>query len=184
MLLEWLEGRYACSDAREWVAANPNASVATCPRGDWLLWLAERLGYSEEKCVQAVRPAVLRAMHVYVPDALDAEGLDGHAARLRALPDDADLEACASVARAATRAAWVRATAVQSQCVAESAYWAGRAVRSARAADWTAAQSATWVAEWAPWAAPSARVAEHACCADDVRAAFPDLQARLDEVLG
>jgi len=144
ILLEWLEDRDACSGARDWVAANPDASVATCPRGEWLLWLAAELGYSEAERAQAVRAAVLRALRIYAPDALDAAGFGEHAAKLRALPDDADLSA-----------AW--------------------------AAAWSAARAAADAAGGS--AADAAGAAEHAKCADDVRAALADLQARLDEVL-
>lgn len=46
-LLAILERCYACREAQEWAAATPGTPSelwAACPRGDWLLWLADECG--------------------------------------------------------------------------------------------------------------------------------------------
>ena len=54
---------HACSDARDWAGNKPiEVVVATCPRGDWLLWLAKKididikpLTLAKGLCVNTVR---------------------------------------------------------------------------------------------------------------------------------
>lgn len=152
-LLKWLKAHGASVDARDWVAAHPTPTVENCPRSKWMLWLADELGYTKEEQDAAVRPARLRALRVYVPAALDAAGLKDHAERLRNLPDDVDMEEAAAEER--------------------DAVWA------VRDAAWTARAAA-----WAAWSAVRAAAeAGHSLCADDVRKALPDLQARLDAAI-
>jgi hypothetical protein len=156
----WLDKADACSDARDWLATLPSATVvpeavAACPRGEWLLWAAWKAGITIPEA--AYRPAVLRALRTYVPAASNAAGLAEHAAALRGLPDDVP---CAQAADAAAQAAvWTAARA--------------------------AAGAAVWAADTAEWAARAAEAsghgaaAERALCADDVRAAMPNLAAAL-----
>ena len=171
-----LPGRRACHDALEWLDATAPATVAdvvaTCHRGEWLLWLAERVGVPLDVQVAAVRPAVLRAARVYAGNACEAAGLHEHAAALRALADDAAFETVHDVALA----------------VVLSSRWATEA--AAAAAEAATAAWAAWAAVWAAWAAWAAAEAacpeaayEHALCADDVRAAIPDLAERVERAM-
>jgi len=61
----------ACSDAREWVAARPDRTPAelwtTCERGDWLLWLAGRVGVERRTVVLAACDCAEPALR-YVPE--------------------------------------------------------------------------------------------------------------------
>lgn len=177
-LTTWLRARDACGPAMEWLAApgldTPEAIVAACPCGDWLLWLAECLGYAPAVLTEAVRPAVLRAAREYAPAALDRAGLPNEAARLRALPDDAPLIEVWGAARRAARAADAAEWAV-----ADAAYAAARAAEWAAWVAWAAdAARAAQEAEDAARAAGLNATAEPARCADEVRAALPGLAAR------
>ena len=160
----------ACEEAREWIGDREDieALVAECPRGDWLLWIAERAGINAGVLQAAVRPAVLRAARIYAADAVEAAGRD--AGELRGLADDAtfeEIETAAGAARAARAAA------------ADRAAWAaevGATWADAAAADgWsTSSAAATWA---------DAAVVEHALCAVDVRHQIPDLAARIKRAM-
>lgn len=166
-LLTWLErddlrrGR-ACLDARNWVAAQPDATVADlverCPRGDWLLWIARHAGAPIPEA--AYRPTVLRALRVHAPAelrrAVEAgadRGLLDHAEMLAALPDDV---------------AWAEVAARAAVWRTETTAWAAAAVE---AAAWSTEWAAAWHASWAAGTA-AAWAEEHARCADEVRAAM------------
>ncbi len=63
-LLERLD---ACSEAREWAGQRTLAEVWTeCARGDWLLWLAQRLRIDRSVIVRAAVECVRPAL-VYLP---------------------------------------------------------------------------------------------------------------------
>lgn len=128
----------------------PRRVVAECERGDWLLWLARRVGYGPAELEAAVLPSVLRALRIHAPEVLD----DGHpedAAKLRALPDDVSL---------------AQATVAVDEVWGEQGAWA-----------WSCS-----VAEWAEWSVDN-DAARHARCADEVRAALPDLAERFDKAV-
>lgn len=195
---KWLEEIDACGDARVWIAAqadwSPRALVASCPRGDWLLEAYDALGLPREDLAAAVQPSVLRALCDHAPAALDAAGLNEHAAHLRALPDNVStkvaMDAAAEAAKAAVASAAVGSTwaSEAASWAAEAASWASeRASWAAERASWTAL-AATWASERASWAdagaaaraAEAAENAEHARCADEVRAVIGE---RLIEAL-
>jgi hypothetical protein len=176
-LADWLKERGACKAALAWVresgAETPAEAVTACPCGGWLLWLAAELAYSARELAAAVRPSLLRAAREYAPAALDAEWLHAHAAQLQDLPDDVLPETVKAHALAAAKEA-------QAACAA-------RAARAAWAAWSAAAYAAEAHAECAAWTASDSALAaaetgrsdaEHARCAAEVRAAFPDLAAR------
>lgn len=55
-LLSRLDALPACAEAREWARATPGTPEelwSTCPRGDWLLWLAMRAGVDRRVVVLA-----------------------------------------------------------------------------------------------------------------------------------
>ena len=63
-LLERLD---ACGDARKWARQRTLAEAwSECPRGDWLLWLAGRLGI-DRRVLVAATCAVVRPALRYVP---------------------------------------------------------------------------------------------------------------------
>jgi len=108
-----------------------------------------------------VRVFVLAAARVFAPIALDAAGLHDHAARLRALPDDADYKtiyaASASYAAdaasdAATRAARAAAHAAASRAAANAYDAAAHAAAQAAAyATRAAANAYDAAALWQPY---------------------------------
>jgi len=181
---EWLQNRDAAEEFADWVAdcgaEAPADVVAACPRGEWLLWVAEQLGYDPDDRVAAVRPTQLRALREHTPAALDCANLRSCAAVLRALPDDVDpTKAAREVAVAEQSAKRGRETEAAKAAAAAAADTYGAWCSSpAAAAGWAAG-----AAEWAEWAQEIAAErtawrAEHARCADEVRAALPDLAAR------
>jgi len=168
----------ACEEAREWIGDREDieALVAECPRGDWLLWIAERAGINAGVLQAAVRPAVLRAARIYAADAVEAAGRD--AGELRGLADDATFEEIETAVRTAVDAeAAARAAAM---AAAVGATWADAA--AADAAAWAAAAAAADAAAvGATWA--DAAAVEHALCAVDVRHQIPDLAARIKRAM-
>lgn len=199
LLRDDLPGGRACDVALEWLAITPEASVEACPQGEWLLWLAVRLGYERAALAAAVRPAVLRALRVYAPDALDAAGLTEHSRHLRSLREECDLEAAAQSAWRAADVAYAAGAADATDAADAAANAAMRAADVAYAAHaaYAAMRAAAHVADAAYAAQAAARAAyaagvaavddaavvafEHARCADDVRDALPDLADRLRE---
>jgi hypothetical protein len=164
----------------EFGVQTPAEAVTTCPRGAWLLWLAKQLGYDPDERVAAVRPTLLRALREHTPTALDAAQLRSCATVLRSLPDDVDAtKAAREVAVAELAAKAARETEATKAAAAAAADTYGAWCSSpAAAAGWAAG-----AAEWAEWAQEIAAErtawrAEHARCADEVRAALPDLAAR------
>ena len=55
MLINRLNAMHACSESLEWVGkrVSPRAAWMACPRGDWLLWVAEQLGVDHRLLVLA-----------------------------------------------------------------------------------------------------------------------------------
>ena len=188
-MLNWLE-RHGASNVfvgwlREFEVQTAADAVAACPRGEWLLWVAEQLGYDPDDRVAAVRPTQLRALREHTPAALDCANLRSCAAVLRALPDDVDpTKAAREVAVAEQSAKRGRETEAAKAAAAAAADTYGAWCSSpAAAAGWAAG-----AAEWAEWAQEIAAErtawrAEHARCAEDVRAALPDLAARWSAAL-
>lgn len=184
-------GEPICSGALAWVRGAPehaDDALRACPRGDWLLWLADALELPIPE--SAYRPAVLRALREYLPPALEElVGMPEEAAALRALPDDATLDALRDAADAVDVPAPVRIGEDDGRFSSDVggaalwAYWAADAALGASAdggafAD-EAAEAAAEVASKAANAA--AGRAEHARCAEEVRAI---LGARILEALG
>jgi hypothetical protein len=101
----WLTENEACAPAVNWCAEHPELSVpglvSICHRGDWILWLYRKAGYSPEVLVPVAYRAATRAM-VYASDALDRAGIKHD---LRGIVIDSELCDARDAARAAGDAA-------------------------------------------------------------------------------
>jgi hypothetical protein len=142
----------ACEEAVEWARTQPSMAQAwrVCPRGDWMLWLAERRGV-DPKRLAWVACQVARTALKYVPDGEDRPRLciETTEAYLRGEVTRADVRAARDAAWAAEAAAWDAAVA------ARDAAWAAEAAAEAAEAAWAAAGAARAAAEAAEaaWAA-------------------------------
>jgi hypothetical protein len=161
---EKLEQLDACEDALKWVNDRTiEQAVADCHRGDWLLWLASKLGIDKRKltlakghCANTVRDLMKDPRSIAAVDAAIAygEGKIGEeelaAARDSATDayDDAAVAAASYATWAANSAAWavdVAAYVADYNYDAVAAAWA--AARAAYAAAWAAADyAAVWAA--------------------------------------
>lgn len=69
--LDKLRALGACDEALEWVASRPKkrqtlaALWADCPRGDWMLWLAARLGTPDADGIQSAAWACTHLAQAY-----------------------------------------------------------------------------------------------------------------------
>ena len=115
---------------------------------------------SEEHEAARLRIAVLDAVRVFAPSALDAAGLQDEAEKLRSLPDDVTYADAADAARYAAAADAARWTAAPADA-ADAARWAA-AVADARrtAAPRRAAAAADDAAAATRWAAAAAADAD------------------------
>lgn len=81
-LLAILERYDACLEAREWATSTPGTPEelwATCPRGDWLLWLAAQVGVNPSAvdlaacdCLEPALPLLDAATKVELSAAIEA----------------------------------------------------------------------------------------------------------------
>ncbi len=145
----------ACSDARKWAVDMPiEEIVTTCHRGDWLLWLAQKVniplkeltlakGYcaktvihlmKDERSIKAVEAAIAFGEGNITRGELDAAYAAAYAAADAAAADAAAAYAAAYAAYAATYAAAYAAT------------------YAAYAATYAAAYAATYAAAYAAYA--------------------------------
>jgi hypothetical protein len=172
-------GYRPCGEAAEWAAAQPDQSLSalwdTCPRGDWMLWLAGRLGVDRRILVAAACDCAEQAWaHCRDGGALTAAMLVVHVARewCAGRADLEDVRAAASAADDAAFAAYAdrrtadRRTAAAADAAAYAAYggataYGGAADAAATAADDAAATAADDAADAAD-AARSASLAESA----------------------
>ena len=118
---EYLKSINACSDAIEW-AANKTVEevVATCHRGDWLLWLASKcdiglqpLTLAKGHCANTVRHLLKDDRSIKAVDTAIAFG-EGRATR-------EELDAAYAAAYAAARAAAYAAAAASARAAAYAA---------------------------------------------------------------
>jgi Xaa-Pro aminopeptidase len=190
-MIEWLASQKVCREPIEWLrevrAKAPAEAISLCPRGDWLLWIAEQLGCAEASA--ALRPAQLRALREHAPSALQLAGLHDLAARLRALPDDVTEAAARDVAlqaRAAARKAYDDLDGEAERTLAWWAMWVCDAAATAVGTEYGLAARLRYAARAAeraagPVASSDWTEAWHAALAQsaaEVRAALPDLAAR------
>jgi hypothetical protein len=111
----------ACSTAREWVGDMPiEEVVATCDRGDWLLWLAKRVDadfqlftLAKGHCANTVRHLMKDDRSINAVDVAIAFG-EGKATR-------EELDAAAAAAYTAYATAYAAATAATAYAAAYAA---------------------------------------------------------------
>ena len=158
-LLERLD---ACGDARKWARQRTLAEAwSECPRGDWLLWLAGRLGI-DRRVLVAATCAVVRPALRYVPAGEDRPRLAIEAAEAGARGEEGvTLE----------RVRWAAADAYDA---AADAYDAAAYATEAAA---YAAYAAAYATEAAAYAADAAA---EAASDDDADDAGPDAAAGTD----
>lgn len=67
-LLTWMHKHTACSGAREWVEESSATTALemweTCPRADWLLWCAPRIGIEKKLIVYAACQCARTVLHL------------------------------------------------------------------------------------------------------------------------
>src|SRR3990172_9331619 len=131
----------ACAEAVEWARTQPSLARAwrVCPRGDWMLWLAEKRHVDRKRLTWVACQCARTALR-YVPD--------GEARPLR----------CIEVTEA-----WTRGEATLDEVrAAGAAAWAAGAAGAAAGAAGAAAGAAAWAARDAAGAARDASLAESA----------------------
>jgi hypothetical protein len=145
-----LDQFHPCSEAREWMKTQKNATEAwnNCERGDWMLWVAARLGVDNRKLIVAKAMCAKQVEHLMVDqrsrDAIQAcidyynclitrEQLNTYAA---AAADAADADAAAAYAAYAADAAYTAAAAYAAYAAdAYAAYAAARMSSLKKSAD-------------------------------------------------
>jgi hypothetical protein len=135
----------ACESAKEWAGDMPiEEIVSTCRRGDWLLWLAQKvdvdlrlLTLAKGHCANTVRHLLKDDRSIKAVDVAIAFG-EGKATR-------EELDAAASAAYAAADAAYAAAYAAASAASA-AAYAAYAAADAAAYAAYAAADAAAYAA--------------------------------------
>ena len=114
----------ACAEARAWASTQPDLPTAwaECPRGDWMIWLAQRCPCTRAEarrlgfvCAERARLSALRA--------LDAAGVSGEAVeRLRSCAPIVDVRTARRAADAAYAASDAYAYAAYAAYAASDAY--------------------------------------------------------------
>ena len=167
---EYLKSINACSDAVEW-AANKTVEevVATCHRGDWLLWLASKCDIGLQPLTLAKAHCANTVRHLMNDDrslkAVDTAIAFGEGTATREQLDAAYAAARAAAAYAA--AAYADAAAASAADVDAAAYYAAyaaadvAAAAAAYAAADVAADAAAAAAAYADAAAASAAAIEN-----------------------
>ena len=159
----------ACDAATHWAESQPSAETAwrQCPRGDWLLWIAARIGIDRKLLARAACACARTALpHVAAGEERPRIAIEMAEAWARG---EATLEDVHRRARGAL-AAWQ---------TADAAYAAAAAVFAADAADAADADAAVFAAYAAVFAAyaaadaAAARSASLARYADIVREIIP-----------
>ena len=138
----------ACEEAREWAGDMPiEEIVSTCRRGDWLLWLAEKVDVdlrlrtlAKGHCANTVRHLMTDERSIKAVDVAIAFG-EGKATR-----EELDAAADAAYAAAAAAAAAAYAAYAAVAAAADAAYAAVAASAVAAAADAAYAAAAAYAA--------------------------------------
>ena len=168
----------ACDPIYNWVAAQPDCTPAvlwaTCPRGDWLLWLAARVGVDRHVVVAACCACARTALR-YVTDPRELRPLsaimiaeawargDPRVSIGHVQDASADASACATAAQASIAASYTILDAVDASIAAS---YASHAILDAV----DASLAASFAAHACACGAHAAVQHEHA---DIVRAVIP-----------
>jgi hypothetical protein len=171
---ETLRSLRACDSAIAWSQTQPDAATAwsSCERGDWLLWLAKRVGFDRARLVQAACACARQALQ-YIPAGEDRPRLAIETAEAWARGE----AALADVRRAADAAsvyANVTTAAYAANAATHAADAAAAAANAAYAAYAAAAADAADAAADAAASAAAAAATTHAADADaaDANAAY------------
>jgi hypothetical protein len=148
----------ACAEAVKWAGRKtPKKAWETCKRGDWLLWIADKLNVGRKLLVLAACACARTALK-YVPAGEERPRLAIEAAeRWADNPTEKN--------KVAAAAAWAAARAAGDAGAAAAARAAAGAAAAARAAAWTAGDAGAAAAARAAagaaaaWAAAAARAA-------------------------
>jgi len=139
----------ACTEAVKWAGRKtPKKAWETCKRGDWLLWIADKLNVGRKLLVLAACACARTALK-YVPAGEERPRLAIEAAeRWADNPTEKNKVAAWAAAGDAGAAAWAAAAARAAAWTAGDAGAAAWAAAAARAAAWTAgdAGAAAWAA--------------------------------------
>jgi hypothetical protein len=152
----------ACDEAIEWAKDYDNLQQAwdNCQRGDWMIWLINKMEWSNDKDLRLMAVAFARQVQHLMNDQRSINALD---VAERYANGEANIEELTE-ARAAARAAKAAASAAASAAGAAWAAW--EAARDAAWAAARAAEAAEAAAEAAGEAAMGARAAMGAAWAD------------------
>jgi hypothetical protein len=163
----------ACEEARDWVAAHPGATartiLRTCPRGDWLLWLAARLDVDRKVRVFTAAQCARQALKYTTDPCVEACLVACEQWSRGEISDEAlqvarkGASAAASAAFAASASAAVDAVeaAAASAYVADAADAANAAASVATYAAYAAAYAAYYTARKESLAASADLVRKH-----------------------
>jgi hypothetical protein len=175
-LADLLRDLHACGDARDWAVpyATLEEAWAVCPRGDWMLWLAGRMGVDRKLLVLAACAcARLTLLRVSAGETRPLIAIET-AERWARGEDGVTLEevrnayaAAAAYAAADAAAAAAAAAAYAAVAYAAVAYAADAAYAAYAAAD--AAAAAAAAAAYAADAAAAADAADAAARADTLK---------------
>ena len=148
----------ACDDAIEWAKDYDNLQQAwdNCQRGDWMIWLINKMEWSNDKDLRLMAVAFARQVQHLMNDQRSINALDV-----------AQRYANGETTVDELKAAWAAARAAKAAASAAGAAWA--AWEAARDAAWAAAraaEAAEAAAEAAVEAAMGARAAMGAAWAD------------------
>ena len=166
----------ACPEARQWVGDKRlDVAWTECPRGDWLLWLAERVGVDRRTLVLAACDCARTVLHLVRADEdrprLAIETAErwarGEATLEEVRAADADAYAAYDAAYAGAAAAAAAAAAYAADDDAAAA-----AAASAAAAAYAAAAAAAYDAAYAAGGAQCADLVRARITWQDVSAAY------------
>ena len=113
-LAETLKKYGACSEAINWATGQPDAATAwrRCPRGDWMLWIAERVGVPRKLLVLAAcRCARLVLTHVPPGESRPLKAIEIAEAWARGEASDKDVADAVAAVRAVSADIWAASAA-------------------------------------------------------------------------
>ena len=145
----------ACAEAREWAAqqtGTPKQAWNSCPRGDWLLWLAHYFGVERRLLVLSASDCAASVVDLVKPESLLASVWAIDSAR-RFARGETDVEECRAAADAAYAAA--AAAACAAYTTADAYTTAADAARKKKHAE-----CARLVRKHIPWAVIEAAIAK------------------------
>lgn len=181
----WVKSHSHEEDFAKWAVRHAHfPSVETCPRGEWLIQLGRFADVDNDRLHKAVTPAFIRSFNTYLPQAFERIGRGDIAKRFRNVTSVAEVEALLHLLP-------------HSPSSRESLYFVDMVNLASRIASWFLAKMdnafiASSVGIMARLAAQLHYFdydrqqieffAEHSLCADDVRAALPNLQEQVDKL--